>query len=104
MLIEKLKVGQSELINVPADEKTLLDLGVSKMDIVALIADAKKAQFTTQCQSARSYAYHTSSDGLAFDYLAAAAEFGESSEQASHAKQAWLQARHSIKALYPKPE
>lgn len=104
MIIEKLTVGQTKLVNVPADEKTLLDLGVSKLDIAALLAEAKTTQLTAQCQHARSYAYHTSSDGFAFDYLAAVAEFGDSSEQATAAKQAWLQARQAIKARYPKPE
>ncbi|WP_440055479.1 hypothetical protein ACSLBF_04885 [Pseudoalteromonas sp. T1lg65] len=103
MLLDKLTVAGNELINVPAEEKTLLDLGVSKTDIPALLEQARITQLVAQCQHARSYAYHCESDGLAFEYLAAKAEFGDSSEQAEAAKTAWLQARSAIKSRYPKP-
>ncbi|WP_105168561.1 hypothetical protein [Pseudoalteromonas sp. T1lg23B] len=104
MLLDKLTVAGNELVNVPADEKTLLDLGVSKTDISALLAQAKQAQLEAQCQHARTYAYHCESDGLAFDYLAAQAEFGKDSAEAEATKTAWLAARNAIKARYPKPE
>ncbi|MBQ4844915.1 hypothetical protein [Pseudoalteromonas sp. MMG005] len=103
MILEKLTVAGNDMVNVPAEEKTLLDLGVAQADVAGLIAQAKQAQLEAQCQHARSFAYQSQSDGLAFDYLAAQAEFGEQSTQAETAKAAWLGARKSIKAHYPKP-
>ncbi|ASD67661.1 hypothetical protein [Pseudoalteromonas piscicida] len=104
MEIKTLKIGDDELINVPADEKTLADLGVASADIPSILAEAKQAQLAAQCVHARSFAYQCESDGLAFDYLAAMAEFGEASEAAQAAKTAWLQARSTIKNRYPKPQ
>ncbi|MBE0367621.1 hypothetical protein [Pseudoalteromonas aurantia] len=103
MILEKLTVAGNDMVNVPAEEKTLLDLGVAQADVAGLIAQAKQAQLEAQCQHARSFAYQAKSDGLAFDYLAAQAEFGEQSAQAEAAKATWLTARKSIKAHYPKP-
>lgn len=103
MILEKLNVAGNDMVNVPAEEKILLDLGVAQADVAGLIAQAKQAQLEAQCQHARSYAYQTQSDGQAFDYLAAVAEFGEQSAQANEAKAIWLNTRKSIKAHYPKP-
>ncbi|MFC0119032.1 hypothetical protein [Pseudoalteromonas xiamenensis] len=48
--------------------------------------------------------YSAQSDYLFFDYMAAVTEFGDSSNEANSAKQAWLDARLHIKNTYPKPE
>ncbi|NUZ11757.1 hypothetical protein HUZ36_13300 [Pseudoalteromonas sp. McH1-7] len=104
MEIKTLRIGDDELINVPADEKTLADLGIASADIPAILAEAKQAQLLSQCMHARSFSYQSESDGLAFDYLATLAEFGENSEATQEAKAAWLKARTTIKARYPKPE
>ncbi|NOU49528.1 hypothetical protein HG263_03060 [Pseudoalteromonas sp. JBTF-M23] len=57
-----------------------------------------------EIQTLRRAQYSKESDYLFFDYMAAVTEFGESSEQATAAKDAWLAQRNAIKATYAKPE
>ncbi|MCF2856482.1 hypothetical protein L1286_03280 [Pseudoalteromonas sp. SMS1] len=71
-------------------------------EALKLMQEAKVLQQQAQCQAARILGYQQQSDGLAFKYLAATAEYGEQSLEANEAKQAWLFARKAVQARYPK--
>jgi hypothetical protein len=57
---------------------------------------------TDEVQKLRRKSYSAQSDYLFFDYMAAVAEFGDSSAQANTAKTAWLTQREAVKAQFPK--
>ncbi|MCG7560779.1 MULTISPECIES: hypothetical protein [Pseudoalteromonas] len=71
-------------------------------EAIKLLKQAKALQHQAHVDAARVQAYQQHSDGLAFQFLAACAEYGEHSPQAGKARERWLGARNAIKAQFPR--
>lgn len=95
MIIKQLEINGHLFINVPADIKTLMELGVSNQKALELIAETEqKAKFERVLQQ-RIYAYKNESDPLYMEY-----QYDKTSES----EKKWRDKVTEIKTCYPLPE
>lgn len=102
MLIENLSINGHELINVPADTKTLVELGMPFEEAKTLVHEHDKQARLNLALENRKFAYVSQSDPLFMEAIRKDAS-GDT-EGAEAARVQALKAVADIKAKYPLPE